>query len=54
MGLTLREQEVLSALARGRRYKEIAHELAISLRLFLWCRHAGNVKLHRKTLVQSL
>ena len=30
MGLTLREQEVLSALARGRRYKEIAHELTIS------------------------
>ena len=30
MGLTLREQEVLSALARGLRYKEIAHELAIS------------------------
>jgi len=30
MGLTLREQEVLSALARGRRYKEIADELTIS------------------------
>lgn len=53
-GLTLREEEVLKSLARGSRYKEIAHELAISPHTVRAHIHSVYEKLHVRSKTEAV